>query len=161
MVFNPVRAQANVIGNGAGEQERVLQHHAITPPQSVQVHVANIDAVNADGALLHVIKTQQQRDDGGLSRAGVANDGNRLAGLDGERHIAQHPVVLQREIAGSFDGGLEFFPLAGGFFRGLRQGAIGEPHVVKLDAPRSGGHLRRCGGDDLRCGIQQLEDALA
>ena len=88
-----------------------MQHHAVAPPQIAQVHVANIDAIDADGALLHIIETQQQRDDRGLARAGVADDRDRLARLDGERHIAQHPVVFlaRSAVAGTAD--FSFSPL--------------------------------------------------
>ena len=86
--------EANVVSHGAGEEERVLQHHAVAPPQFGQVHVADVDAVDANRALLHVVEAQQQRDDGGLARAGVADDRDRVARIDGERNIAQHPVVV-------------------------------------------------------------------
>ena len=77
-------AEANVVSHGSREQEWVLQHDAVAPPQLRQIHVADVDAVDANRALLHVVEAQQQRDDRGLARAGVADKRDRFAGIDGE-----------------------------------------------------------------------------
>ena len=92
--MNPVRAQANISLDRAGEQERILQHHAEAAAQLGEVHLLDVHAIDADRAFLHVVEAQQQRDDRGLARAGVADDGDGFAGLDGEGDIAQNPVGL-------------------------------------------------------------------
>ena len=91
-VGDPVGAEADVLLDRAGEQERILQHDAEAAAQIVEIHVADVDAVDADRALLHVVEAQQQRDDRGLAGAGVADDGDGLAGFDGEGDVAENPV---------------------------------------------------------------------
>ena len=98
-VVDPVRAQADVAGDGAGEQERVLQDDAEAAAQIGEVHVLDIDAVDSDGAFLHVVEAHEQRDDGGFAGAGVADEGDGFAGLDGEADVAQDPVGCRRESA--------------------------------------------------------------
>ncbi len=78
----------------SGKQKRILQHHAETAAKFGQVHFFHIDAVDSDRAFLHVVEAHQQRDDRGLAGAGVADDGDGLAGFDGEGHIAENPVRL-------------------------------------------------------------------
>ena len=53
----------------------------------MQIHFADVDAIDANGALLHVVEAQQQGDDRGFACAGVADDGDGLAGLDGEGDV--------------------------------------------------------------------------
>ena len=48
---------------------------------------------------------------------------------------------------------LQLLALAGGLFGGLRQGAIGEPHVVELDAARAIGHLAAAAGETISAGV--------
>jgi hypothetical protein len=57
---DPLGAQADVVADGAAEQERILQHHAAAAAQLLQVHLAHVHAVDAHCALLHVVKAQQQ-----------------------------------------------------------------------------------------------------
>ena len=66
-----------------------------------------------------VVEPQQQVDDRGLARAGRPDDADALAGLDDERHVAEHVVVV----------------------------VIGEPDVFERDTrrcARSRGGCRRC-----------------
>ena len=65
-------------------------------PQILQVDAANVDAVQQDLAALNVVEAQQQRDERGLARAGVADDRDGLPGLDAERDIAENPVFIVR-----------------------------------------------------------------
>ena len=67
----------------------------------------------------------------------------------------------RREIRRCRAASLQLLALAGGFFGGLRQGAIGEPDVVELDAARPFRRLGLSGRDDLGRRVEQLEDALA
>src|SRR5262249_27623149 len=91
-IVDPARAEADVAFDGAGEEERVLQNHAKAPAEVVELQLADIDPVNANCAFLDVIKAHEQGDDGGFSRAGMADNGNGLAGFDGEGDITKHPV---------------------------------------------------------------------
>ena len=72
----------------------------------MQVPVAHVDAVDQHAAALHVVEAVEQLDDRRLAGAGGTDDGDLLARLDDEGHVAQHPVLA----------------------------AVGEPDVVELDA---------------------------
>ncbi len=93
-VGNPVGAQANVALDRASKQKRILQHHAESAAKRGQVHVFHVHAVDSDGAFLHVIEAQQQRNDRGLAGAGMSDDGYGFSRLDGERNVAENPVRL-------------------------------------------------------------------
>ena len=95
-VGNPVRAQANVAFDRSGKQKRILQDHAEAAAEFGEVHFFYVDAVDFDRALLHVVEAHQQRDDRGLAGAGVADDGDRLTGFDGEGNVAENPVGFGR-----------------------------------------------------------------
>ena len=73
------RAEFDVVGDRAAEQEWVLQDHAAAAAQRLQVHLAHIHAVDSNRTLLHIVEAQQQRDQGGLAGARMADDGYGLA----------------------------------------------------------------------------------
>src|SRR5712672_760761 len=60
---------------------------------------------------LNIIEAKQERDKRGLAGAGVAYDGQSLAGLDAEGDITENPVVFAR----------------------IRDGAVTEPNITKFD----------------------------
>ncbi len=91
-VLNALRSQADVAADRAGEQKWILQNHAEAAAEIGEVHVFDIDAVDPHCAFLHIIEAQEQGDDRGLARAGVADDGDGLPGFDGEGDIAENPV---------------------------------------------------------------------
>src|SRR5262249_16491595 len=93
-IFDPGGTQADILLHRAGEQERILEHHAEAAAEFVRIHLPDIYAVNAYGAALHIIEAQKQGEDGGLAGAGVAHNGHRFARFDGEGDVAQHPVRL-------------------------------------------------------------------
>ena len=84
-------AEANVLGQRAGEEERVLQHDGEVLAQRGQIVLAKVDAVHQDLPGSHVVEAHHQADEGGLAGAGVAHDGHRLARLDGEGDVFQDP----------------------------------------------------------------------
>ena len=57
--------------------------------------VANVDAVDPHRALVHVVEAGEQQSDGRLPRSGGADERDRLAGLDGQREVAQHRLRVQ------------------------------------------------------------------
>ena len=81
------------------------------PAQILQIQFADIDAVEQDLAALNIVEAQQQLNDRGLARAGVADNRERLARLDAEGNIAQHPV----------------------FVLWIRAAVIGEPDIAEFD----------------------------
>src|SRR5579862_8887376 len=54
-VGNSRSAQADVLGDGSGEQVRILQYHSEIAPQLFQIEFANVDSADADVAALHFI----------------------------------------------------------------------------------------------------------
>src|SRR5215469_1588532 len=147
LIADPCRPQADVILDGAAEQEGILQDYAEAPAQVGEIQLADIDAVNADGTSLDVIKTHQEGDDGGLARAGMAHDGHGLARLDDERDVAQYPVepgavglrclwwlrAPGQAVAMAVTCNLSNFRRS---FGGVMP-AISKPDMVELDAPSS------------------------
>src|SRR5699024_651659 len=82
-------AEADVVGNGAGEQVGVLQHDAQRLPQRVLGDVPHVDAVVGDAAGVDVVKAVDEVGDGGLARAGGAHEGDLLAGLGVQADVLQ------------------------------------------------------------------------
>jgi hypothetical protein len=64
------------------QQVGLLADHADDGGQVGQPHVAEVDAVDADGAAAGVIQPRDQRAEGGLARSGLADQGERAAGRD-------------------------------------------------------------------------------
>ena len=85
---------ADVLGDGAGKQVRVLQHHAQGPAQGVFLNVAHVDSVIGDGPGVDVIEAVDEVRNGGLSRAGGAHKGDLLPGLGVQAHVVQHGLFL-------------------------------------------------------------------
>ena len=77
---------------GAGHQIEGLEHHTDAPAEPAQALArqgADIGAVHrqrAGGDLVHPVHGAQQR---GLARAGTADDGHKLAVLNGQVHVVQ------------------------------------------------------------------------
>ena len=126
-------AVADVVTYVAGEDERVLQHHAHLPAQRFKRHVAHVVAINGHRTFRHVVEPGQQAHDGGLAGAGRADQGDGLARGDVEVDQVQDvtAVVL-----------------------------VPEHDVVEIDLALNGGQL---GGTrlvrDLGLDVQRLEDA--
>jgi len=96
-------AEADVLRDGAGEEEAVLRHDTEAAAKQVEVLIADIDAVDEHGAGLDIVKAHHERGDGGLAGAGVADDGGGLVGRDGEGDAAENPFDI-RKIARGIGG---------------------------------------------------------
>ena len=99
-VGDPGRAEADVVGDGAGEEEGVLQDDTEAAAERGEVLVADVDAVDEDLAGLDVVEAHHQRGDGGLAGAGVADDGGGFAGGDGEGDAAEDPFDVGERAGG-------------------------------------------------------------
>ena len=66
---------ADVLHDGVGEQERVLQHQPQLAAQVGLAHVADIRAVDGDLPLVDLVEARQQVDDRRLARARRARPG--------------------------------------------------------------------------------------
>src|SRR5580700_6466740 len=138
-VLNAFGAEPDISANCPAEQEWILQHDAEAAAQVNEVHIFDIHAIDSDRAFLYIVKTQQQRDQRGLARAGVANNSDRFAGVDGESYIAENPV-----------GSLAVFRLV-----------ISEPDVIEFDAAGTLWTFRYRRRNYLYRRVEQFEDAFA
>ena len=84
-------AVADVVQHRAGEQVRVLQHHAEAAAQIRLANLVDVDVVVADFAVLNVVEAVNQVRDGGFARARAADEGNLLS-----RHGVHGDVVQHR-----------------------------------------------------------------
>ena len=130
----------DVFLNRAAEQEGLLRNVAQLAAQRAQRQVANIDAVDGNGAFRYIGETLHELDHRRLARTGRADDGRGLTGLRGEVDVLEHAI--------------------------LRAGIL-EAHIVEGDfgAARARGELvvaarfrRRVGNRAFR--LQHLVDAL-
>ena len=87
-------AVANVVHDRVTEEEGVLQDDADLPTQAGRSDIAHINAINAHRAIGDVVEARQQVDDGGLARAGGADDGNGLAWFSLQADILQDRNAL-------------------------------------------------------------------
>ena len=81
-------SEADIGGERVGEQERVLEHHADVAAQRVEADVANVDAVDRDPTGVNVIEARQHQCHRRLAGARAADEGDGLAGRDGEIEVA-------------------------------------------------------------------------
>ena len=107
-------AVAEVRGDGAAEEVGLLGHEADGGGERVGVEVAHVDAADEHPAVGGVEEAGDEVDQGGLARAGAADDGRRRAGRDREVDVAEHGVlgagvveadVVQLEVAAAGEGG--------------------------------------------------------
>ncbi len=79
----------NVLADGIGEEERVLQHHPYLTTQILERYLANVDAVHQDRSIGNVIEAWYERRDCALTRSGPSNERDALAGIDREGDVGQ------------------------------------------------------------------------
>src|SRR5207247_4707995 len=79
--------EADVPADGAREQHGLLHHYADLPSQGGQLDVAHVVAIDQHLATAHVVEARDQVGDGGLARAGGADEGDGLPGFDLEAHV--------------------------------------------------------------------------
>ena len=83
LVVGRVRpAVADVLQDRAVEQRDVLRHHRDRLAQALLGDPRDVLAVDGDAALLDVVEALQQREQGRLAAAGLADQPDALAGLD-------------------------------------------------------------------------------
>ncbi len=94
-------ADAEVVGERAVEQQRLLEHHADVPPQRGQLQAADIHAVDLDDAGLRVEGAVQKRDRRRFAGAGRADQRDGLAGQGGKRNVLDRgplAVIGKRDV---------------------------------------------------------------
>ena len=85
--------EADIVHDRAGEQVRVLQHHAERAPQVRLLDLVDVDAVVADLAVLDIVEAVDQVRDRRLAGAGGADEGDLLAGLRVQLDVVQHHLL--------------------------------------------------------------------
>ncbi len=83
-------AEGEVLAHGRREEERVLRDHADLAAQRVERHVAHVGAVDRHAPALDVVEARDQRRERRLPGAGVADQRDRLPGLELEVDVVQH-----------------------------------------------------------------------
>ena len=83
-------ADADVVGDGAGEQHALLQHHAHVAAQGDGVGDGEIHVVHQYLAVLGHIEPLQQTGQGALAAAGRTRDADELPRFNGEGEVGQH-----------------------------------------------------------------------
>ena len=86
---------AQVFHYGIGEEECILQDDPQLPAEICFRNVANVVSIDRDTALVYLIESRQQIDNGGLSGACRTHQGDRLAGFRFETHIADDRLVCE------------------------------------------------------------------
>ena len=136
---------ADVVGDRAGEQVRLLEHVAEVRLQPELAALFIVHAVDQYLPLGGLVEAAQEVDDGGLARAGLADQGDGLARLDGEVEVFQHlfPAGILEGYVLKLDIAMELRPVL----------ALGVEVVAK--------NLRYLGRiGDLRLGLDQRDHAL-
>jgi hypothetical protein len=73
-------AIAQIVAYSAAEEKRLLQDNTNLPAQVLLGEAADINTIDQDGTADDVIETCYQIDQGRLASAGMADDGQALAG---------------------------------------------------------------------------------
>ena len=102
LVRGGVRAVGDVLADGAGEEDRVLQDDRDLVAQPGCRAVADVAAVDGDGALCGVVEAGDEGRQGRLPGAAGAGQREALAGGDGEADVVQRAAlvaVLEGDVA--------------------------------------------------------------
>ena len=90
----PGPAVADVGGDRAMQERRVLRDHADRGAQALLRHVADVLAVDADAALLELVEAQEQVDERGLARARASDEADALARPHDEVEVVEHLAAV-------------------------------------------------------------------
>ncbi|MNI23615.1 hypothetical protein D3C73_772090 [compost metagenome] len=97
---DPLVSQAYIGSDSAREEVRVLQDDAHVAAQPLLRYAFDLLAVNRDGSALRIVEAEQQIDDRAFAGAGMADEGNGLAGARFEGDVLQDEVffISKRDI---------------------------------------------------------------
>ena len=85
-----------VLVDGAGEEHRLLRHHAEILAQLVGGEMADVASVDGDAAVVGLVEPQQQLRQRALARARRAGQYRELAGLEREVQVLEEIGMLVR-----------------------------------------------------------------
>ena len=86
-------AVGEVFPDRAPEKKRFLEDDAQLLAEVVHRQVADVDSVDRDAPLLHVVKPRQQADECRLAGAAPSDDPHHLPRPHVERHVTEHRLV--------------------------------------------------------------------
>ena len=84
----------DVFADRGRKEERVLKNHADMGTQALFCDRAEIASVEGYRAARGVVESRHKAQQGAFSRAGAADKGNGLAGLDGEIDVLKNPPLF-------------------------------------------------------------------
>nr|GFC74499.1 hypothetical protein [Tanacetum cinerariifolium] len=84
-----VEAEVDVVADTVGEEEYVLRHVANLLAQGRERIVAHIHTIDLNVTARHVVEAAEQGSHRAFARACVADNSQRVAGLDAEAYVAQ------------------------------------------------------------------------
>src|SRR5437762_862526 len=93
-------AESKVARHCAAEQVRPLRNQPDPAPQVLERPLAYVDAVDEEAPLPDVEEARDQVQQGGLARAGAADDGGGLAGPDPEFDVLEYRLLAARVTKG-------------------------------------------------------------
>src|SRR5690606_38606831 len=91
-VVDVAAAEPDVVRDVAAEEEHVLEDEADAAAQLGERDAVDGYAIEEDLAVLRLVEAHEEVDERGLAGAGVADDGDALAGLRAEADAAEHPL---------------------------------------------------------------------
>ena len=86
-------APAQILQNGSGEQDVLLQDNRHLVPQGFHVIIPHIHTADLDASSGHIIQTADQIHETRLCRAGSADDADALTGGNGKINVLQHRLT--------------------------------------------------------------------
>src|SRR5690242_17455374 len=95
----PRPAIADIVGDGCGEQHRLLRHDRQAAAQIVESQLTDVDSIDPHRAFLRIVEAQQQAEDRRLTRSGRAHDRYGLARRDLQIEAIERERVGSRGVA--------------------------------------------------------------
>src|SRR5207244_2904379 len=82
--------EGDVLAHRCGEQERVLRDNTDRATERDELQVAHVETVDENAAVRRIVEARQERGEGRLARAGVADQRDRPSRLDLEFDVLEY-----------------------------------------------------------------------
>ena len=89
---------ADVLADGHAEDDGFLRHDSEAATHVNGISGSHIDTIKRDAARLRIIEAQEKLEDRAFARAGRADNGHRLTGIDAQRIIIERRHMGPRRI---------------------------------------------------------------
>src|SRR5271157_4356696 len=86
--------KSHILANGSVEEKRILQNHPQLRALGLKPHSRKIDRINQHLARIRSVESRNQTDDGGLARAGRADQRRHSAGAGAKGNVVQNGFRL-------------------------------------------------------------------